>query len=43
MTDHSQRQYDLATKESMGYGNFYAVLLVLIALVVPNLITLMIG
>jgi len=43
MTDHTKRQYDLAIKDEMGYGNAYAVALVMIALVVPNLITLMIG
>lgn len=43
MTDHTKRQYDLAMKDSLGYGNAYAVLLVIISIVVPNLITLMIG
>ena len=41
MTDHTKRQYDLAMKDSLGYGNAYAVLLLIISIVVPNVVFLL--
>ena len=43
MTDHAKRQYDLEMQNIGGMSNKKAVLLMFLALVVPNLILMMIG